>query len=216
MHHHYLAFCFLFLKLILWEIHILHPNHGAHFPGPPWLPATLVISPTPNKNKNKSNFLKSPICVIYVLAGTWSNPVACSLNRDQSFPSHIPTRSHQLWRATLQHPHCISGVCVDVCGLCYHQKPCQCLWFGLQLELTLRSIGYAAVTVLIWVACIATSGFGEVLFCVTAKDPSLSVVLLQLWPVDVHCPCYHWSPCRWLWLVLPLRAILKVSIVLGF
>lgn len=36
-----------------------------------------------------------------------------------------------------------AGVCVDVCGPCYHRRPSSCLWPALPREVTVVSVGCA-------------------------------------------------------------------------
>lgn len=46
-----------------------------------------------------------------------------------------------------------AGVCVDVCGLNYHQGSSRCLWSGLPLETKWVSEGHAAVRVMSMILC---------------------------------------------------------------
>ena len=48
---------------------------------------------------------KSNLCYLYIHWSMVKLSMACSLNRTESFHSHTPNRSHQLWKASLQHPY---------------------------------------------------------------------------------------------------------------
>jgi hypothetical protein len=78
-----------------------HAPQHTHFPVLPGLPPTLGQPCPANKT--------SPVCVICALNGAWSTPpppaVASPLKNTESYLTRTPTRSHSLWRATLEHPY---------------------------------------------------------------------------------------------------------------
>ena len=89
----------LFL-LIRWEFHIIFPYH-THFPILPCPPSHPCALP----RKQTSKPTKSNLCCPYTHWSMVKLPVASPLKKTEFFPTPIPTRSHQLWRATLQHLH---------------------------------------------------------------------------------------------------------------
>lgn len=64
------------LLLVIWEFHIMHPNHIHYsvFPGPT---PSLVTCPKGREKKKKKTKRKkkipSPICVAHIIIGTWLN-----------------------------------------------------------------------------------------------------------------------------------------------
>ena len=55
--------------------------------------------------KKEEKNTKSNLCCPYTHWSMVKLPVASPLKKTESFPTHILDRSHQLWRATLQHPY---------------------------------------------------------------------------------------------------------------
>lgn len=104
--------CFFFniiFLLVILEFHITYPNH-THFPILPCLPSTLMNSLPPKKKEkrkpNQTKQMKKSSFVVHILMGAWSNSqLAGPLKRTESFSTRTSARSHQLWRAKLQHPH---------------------------------------------------------------------------------------------------------------
>lgn len=97
----YILFFNIRLLSNLWEFCIIYSDHTP-FPVLP-CPPTPVLWPAPTpwikRKKKKSNF--------YYLYTHWTMvkfSVAYTLNRTESFLFYTSTRSHQLWRVTLQHP----------------------------------------------------------------------------------------------------------------
>ena len=85
-----------------------------------------------------------------------------------------------------------AGVCVDVCGLNYHQRSGRGLWSVLLPEAVSRSLGCAASgDMLIWVACAATKDH------VWIHGPTEARLCVSL-----HSLYYRQRSCELLWSVL--------------
>lgn len=73
---------------------------------------------------------------------------------------------------------------VDVCGPCYHPRPCECLWSMSPPDVTLMPKSHIADQVPCWSECPETM------------------------LMSVACPYYHLSPCRFLQSMLEPEAML--------
>ena len=92
------------------EVSRTHPNH-IHlpvFPGPTPLPLWPPSSQNKKQKKTKKKIYKRnkkkyrpSLCCPYTHWNMVKLPVASPLQKSESFSTHTPTRSQQLWRATL-------------------------------------------------------------------------------------------------------------------
>lgn len=73
-----------------WEFHIMHPGH-IHFPVLPGSSPALVTFPQIKEEEKRSN-----LCHPYTHWNMIKFPVSRPLKKIESFPTLIPTRSHQL------------------------------------------------------------------------------------------------------------------------
>lgn len=83
---------FIIFSLIIWEFHIMNPEH-THFPVLPGLPLPPTLRPPHQKKEKKS---KSNLCCPYTHWNMVKLPVASPLRRPESFPTRTPARSHQV------------------------------------------------------------------------------------------------------------------------
>lgn len=91
-------------------------------------------------------------------------------------------------------------VCVDIHGLCCHQKPQRCLGFGPPLVSMLVSEGQTSTgAITIWMVCTATWGHGDILAQTAAKEHLWACGLIVVYKVWVNAPVswYHQGPCRY-------------------
>ena len=63
---------------------------------------SIVASPCKRKRRKRT---PSPFCVVHMLTGAWRDSRGQPPREDEPFSTQTPTRSHQLWRAILQHPY---------------------------------------------------------------------------------------------------------------
>lgn len=86
---------------LLFENFIMNPQHP-HFPVLLHLSPTLGSSPQKKTNKKKNKF---SLCFPCTHRSMVKLPVARPLQKAESFSFCTLARSHQLWRATFQHPY---------------------------------------------------------------------------------------------------------------
>lgn len=99
------------------------------------------------------------------------------------------------------HSPAVARVCVDIHGLCCHQKPQGCLCFGPPPVYMLVSEGQTSTGVItIWVVCTATWGHGDILAQAAAKEHLWVCGLIVVYKVWVNAPgsWYHQGSCRYL------------------
>lgn len=95
----------IIFSLILWVLHIMHPDH-THFlvlPCPPPIPGSFPQNKNNNKIYKNKEKIKPNFCYLYTYRSMVKLSMVCPLSRAESLPSHTPARSHQLWRVILQH-----------------------------------------------------------------------------------------------------------------